>query len=319
MLANHYAAQGRKIIKLLKDLLPAEPVNQSTDATLRSSDTSLRSTSQPVNRSTKSEAIIARILVDVFGDADEKIKFTARMERIKIDANELGVRQSLSEAGLTGDVLDAKTDGLLHDRRILDAVRSDSVRICGQINDSTRQYLRRQLVEGMSGGETPLQLADRVQGVMQNSRDSALRISRNTVAQSLSLARREGRLAGGITHEVWLHSRGPGERRESHVAAEARYASDPKPIGDKFVVGGVTMACPRDPSAPAAETINCQCVVIGKRIKKAANDANNKNDDSSNSCNSWTDFVTYEQMLSRRGAAFDQAQAGKDKGNATDN
>ncbi len=312
MLTNHYAAQGRKITTLLRELIPDSGQPSAV------SDQQIENQKSKI----KNQEIIARILVDVFGDADERKKFSVRCHRIKIEANELGVRQSLTEAGLTGETAEATLQSTLHNPRIIAAVKSDSVRIAGQINDSTRQYLRRQLVAGMEAGETTIQLADRVQGVMQSSRGSALRISRNTVAQSLSRARHEGRLAGGITHEVWLHSRGPGERRESHVAAEARYAADPKPIGDNFVVAGVSLAYPRDPAGPAGEVINCQCVAIGKRIKKDCRpeagdyspqpeaDSLKPEADSPQPEADSLKFMTYEQML--------RARAAQEKNNATD-
>ncbi|MFA4945745.1 MAG: hypothetical protein WC789_13740, partial [Lentisphaeria bacterium] len=89
---------------------------------------------------------------------------------------------------------------------------------------------------------------------------------RNAVATSLSKARQEGHVAGGFTHKIWLHSRGPGVRRLSHVAAEAEYRATPVPISDPFVVEGESLMYPRDPAGSPGNTINCQCLSIGVRV-----------------------------------------------------
>jgi hypothetical protein len=104
---------------------------------------------------------------------------------------------------------------------------------------------------------------------MQGRRAQAYYIARNSVAQAISHARHTAQ-QGYATHEIWIHSRGPGERRQSHVDAEHRYREAPKPIGELWQIGAARLRYPRDPQGPPGEIINCQCMAIGKRIYPAA-------------------------------------------------
>lgn len=124
------------------------------------------------------------------------------------------------------------------------------------------------MTEGLEAGEDIRLLADRVQTFMGNRRASAMVVARNAVGQTLSMARAEGRAAAGMTHEIWLHSRGPGDRRPAHVEAERHYRREPKPIGQPWIVNGVELRYPRDPAGPPGEIVNCQCLAIGKRVAR---------------------------------------------------
>ncbi len=280
ILRGHYAAQSRKIVKLLRSYLKDVGV-------------------------VKDEAAIARILFDVFSDAGEKAKFTARLLPIVNDASELGLRQSLTEAGMSAEQITGRLPGLTGAPRMIAAAKSESIVISTKINAFTRNHLRRSLIEGLRGGESVNGLADRVQTFMNNRRGSALTTARNTVGQTLSRTRREGRVAGGMTHEIWIHSRGPGERREGHIAAEGKYRRQPKPILQPFIVNGVSLRYPRDTSGPPGEIINCQCLATGMRINKstehqAAEPLGRL---------ATTGFVDYGQMLAARSAAQEQDHA----------
>ena len=47
--------------------------------------------------------------------------------------------------------------------------------------------------------------------------------------------------------------------RESHLRAHIRYAANPIPVSEPFVVGGARLRFPLDPNGPPGETINCRC------------------------------------------------------------
>ena len=111
------------------------------------------------------------------------------------------------------------------------------------------------------------------------------------MGQSLSTARAAGRHRYA-THEIWIHSRGPGKRREGHVAAEAHYRKNPKPIGQAFLVNGVPLRYPRDPGGPPAEIVNCQCLALGKRLP-GTREAGGAED-------APPEIVSYEQVLLAR-------------------
>jgi len=248
MYANHFGAQQRVLLKLLrKYLVEANRAANSGPAV-------------------KSEAIIARILVEVFEDKDARLKFRARVQRVVNDSAELGLRQALSEAGLAGQALDEAAGRLMGDPRIVETLKSETVRISTRIDAFTRNHIRDSLLEGVQNGETVGKLADRVQDFMGGRRTASLSVARNTVSQTLSTSRHEGAAAAGMTHKGWIHSRGPGERRPAHIAAEQAYRSSPIPIAEPFVVNGYSLAYPRDYSSGAVgECVNCQCVALYSR------------------------------------------------------
>lgn len=250
VLRTRYLAQQRLLTKLLKERMPAP------------ADHSARGSSE-----SKDQLLVAEVLFDVFGSGDNRRRFRARMAQFTTDANELGVRQALSEAGLTGTALEDGTRRLLSSPGIVQAVRSDAIRVSTLIDNYTRQLVRDHLAEGLSAGEDVRKLADRVQAVMGNRRAAAMSVARNSVGQALSSSRHAGHLAAGMTHKGWIHSRGPGDRRPGHIEAEHRYMPEPIPLTQPFIINGVPLMYPRDFSAGRpAETVNCQCLQIAKRI-----------------------------------------------------
>lgn len=63
----------------------------------------------------------------------------------------------------------------------------------------------------------------------------------------------------------WINAHLPGARPE-HLAAERRYHPDgsvgPIPIDEPYRIAGFTALYPRDPSLPAAQSVNCHCQSI---------------------------------------------------------
>ena len=305
MLTNHFGAQQRKLLKALRDA--------DRDGTAGVPPVDSITGQRPVVQKID-ESIIARVLLSVFGNRKDRIAFRARVSAFVADTNELGLRQSLAEAGFEGDALTDALARLQADPSITHAMSQETVRISSMIDDRTRTVLRRSLIDGLNEGEDIRHLADRVGEVMGGRRKQSMTVARNSVGQSLSRSRRDGRVGAGMTHETWIHSRGPGERRETHIAAEDTYAARPKPIGEPFVVGGVRLRYPRDFSAGVPEeTINCQCMAIGKRIAagQRATAIEMIREALARS------FVTYDQMIALRqaegGSEVEDAQEDTDK------
>lgn len=258
-LARHYAAQGRQLARLVRQRLD----DGRADAASRRADSSI------VNLKSSIDAL-RTILVEIFNDEREVQRFRARLRPLVADGYELGIRQALAEAGLSDEQIAQAVRALTADPRLVAAIASDTVRITTRVNAQTRHILRHNLIAGLEAGESVNELADRVESVMGGRRRAALATARNSVGQALSAARAEGRAHSGVTHEVWIHSRGPGTRRPAHVAAERTYAAAPKPMGEPFIINGVALRYPRDPQGPAAEIVNCQCLALGKRIRQGA-------------------------------------------------
>lgn len=239
-------------------------------------------------KAVKNDGVVARVLLGVFGDAADKKAWRVKVRQFVLDANELGIRQALAEAGLTGTDLDNATRALLSNPRIRTAIENQAVQISTRLDDGTRELLRRNLSAGLDAGDDMGVLTDRVQDVMGSRRSAALGISRNAVAQTMSQARHEGHASVG-GKKSWIFSRGPGKRRPAHTIAEAEYREG-IPVGEPFVINGVPMSYPRDPSAPMREIANCMCLSILRRDAKGATIPLSR------------EFVTWDQMCAARAA-----------------
>jgi hypothetical protein len=123
------------------------------------------------------------------------------------------------------------------------------------------------LEEGCSQGEGRLILADRVQKILQSSRDVAIRVADNVVGAVLSESRYTGALSAGMTHKIWICPHGPFREIGGHRDAEKKYSRHPCPIEEPFVVTGVALRFPRDYTTGHPEQcIGCQCLAIAKRV-----------------------------------------------------
>ena len=128
------------------------------------------------------------------------------------------------------------------------------------IADAIHQEIESQLVEGLNGGETMQELADRVRGTFNGiSRERAMRIAMTETAAAYGAARQEALEQSGIEWKQWLTS-GNDNVRPSHELANGQR----RRINEPFTVGGASLMHPSDGSlgAPPEEVINCHCVSI---------------------------------------------------------
>lgn len=89
-----------------------------------------------------------------------------------------------------------------------------------QVNQSTKRRLRKELAEGIRGGETPEELADRVRGVYKTAYGSrALMIAKTEVARSSNWASREVQKAGGVTRREWVAQ---PDARDAHAEMDGQ-------------------------------------------------------------------------------------------------
>ena len=255
-LRGHYSRQERAVLAALKKYLT---VHNAYGRKLGKDDAG---------------EIVGRVLFDVFEDPPAKAGFRKRVRAFITEANELGLRQALHEGGFAAEALDEAVGALAANPAITAEIQGEAVRLSTLIDNASRRILRRSLTSGLTAGEDIRRLADRVQSVMGNRRAAAMTVARNTVGQTLSASRHRGHLAAGMTHKWWLHSRGPGERRPAHVAAEGVYAKNPIPLGERFIVNGKGLLYPRDfSSGHVDECVNCQCVQIAKRQRQGGKSA----------------------------------------------
>ena len=96
-------------------------------------------------------------------------------------------------------------------------------------------------------------------------------------ARSLVIARTESTTAANFginmgaessdyeVQKFWINTREPGRTRPSHLAM----TRDRIALNQPFMVGGVPMMYPGEVGAPAAEVVNCRCVMATEAVKDA--------------------------------------------------
>ena len=129
---------------------------------------------------------------------------------------------------------------------------------------TVRNQVNTTLEEGITNGETHLQLAARVKECFTDMADSeAKRIAMTEVNTAYNTARDLAMNEAGIEYKAWLSSHGPTVR-EGHAQAEEDYIDNPIPLDEPFVVDGEELMFPGDDSLGASlgNLINCQCIQL---------------------------------------------------------
>lgn len=123
------------------------------------------------------------------------------------------------------------------------------------INDTTKEKLRKTLSEGIAGGEGIPKLRDRVSQVMTEAKTSrAEKIARTETHNTVSNGTHETYKVANIKQREWLTSI-DGRERDSHAAINGEV----KGINEPFSNG---LMYPGDPSGPAEEVVNCRCTEL---------------------------------------------------------
>lgn len=154
-------------------------------------------------------------------------------------------------------IIEPVTDVDLMTSSLAAAILQDAKNRISSFSDELWNTAKSQLVEGIINGESVDDLRDRLRSVVELCEPRAETIARTEVisaSNSGSLALVQ--TAGFSGDKIWFST--PDDRtRESHRLAEGQTV----PIGSPFIVGGVPMQYPGDPTGPAAETINCRCTM----------------------------------------------------------
>lgn len=152
------------------------------------------------------------------------------------------------------DVIDRRLDGLgpqfVPDPDRPGRMMENPVRREARLNDpeiGALQAQRRQAVSALDADRTTWQMR-------------AERIARTESTGAYNAGAQTALLEEGAGAKMWLAT-GDARTRMSHLLASGECV----PTSEPFVVGGVTMMMPGDPSAPAEEVINCRCTIIGGR------------------------------------------------------
>jgi GNAT superfamily N-acetyltransferase len=129
----------------------------------------------------------------------------------------------------------------------------------GGVAETTGRRVDEALVEGVAAGDTPTELAARVDEVFQSAievrapmiaateANAASNTARVAVAQDMNMQ----------VDKIWW-SRLDGRVRPAHRAAHGQQ----RQVQEPFDVGGFPMRFPHDPAAPPHLIINCRCIVL---------------------------------------------------------
>lgn len=83
-------------------------------------------------------------------------------------------------------------------------------------------------------------------------------IARTAATRNYNILSLDWIVQEGMTQKRWCSQDDP-RVRPSHAAADGQTV----PVSQNFTVAGYLMSAPGDPAAPASETANCRCYVVG--------------------------------------------------------
>lgn len=221
-----------------------------------------KSADSPDQRLKKAEDIIARVVFDL---KKENGKIRVINDLFFQKASELGIRQALTESGVTGEDLAAAVPPVKASS-LLKASQAISTERVAAVNQVTQRKIAATLRSGLDQGEPLQQLTDRISDVLGESRARALRIARTQTAGALNTGRHAAMVAAGNDGKGWITS-GDDHVRQAHRQAGLDYAAA-IPIEQPFIVGGERLMYPGDPSGSAANIVNCRCLQIALALRE---------------------------------------------------
>lgn len=173
----------------------------------------------------------------------------------------LGAAQSISEVqGTEGEVLKAAVKQAVSSP-VVRQILATSLHHIESVNRTTQKQIEKQLSDGLAKEEGLAELADRIKGIYGEGGNlpKAMRIARTETAAAVSAGRHEGFKAAGVELKGWLTSR-DNIVRPAHRQAEVDYAKG-IPLDQPFSIANEWLRYPGDPSASAANRVNCRCMV----------------------------------------------------------
>jgi hypothetical protein len=220
-----------------------------------------------------------RIEAQLLGKASDFQQFQLPVIRASITRNMAELTRALEALGIT-DIDEAWSKGVdLLDRplaaggvrisavlpevdlRQLIAIRSFTVDRMRDVGREAAGRLTTRLGLVIAGEGTPNDAAREIQRTLDTSRSRALTITRTELGRAFSVATHERQTAARAVlpglRKQWRRS-GKVHSRPSHDVADGQL----REVDEPFLVGGHRLMYPRDPDAPAAETINCGCVSL---------------------------------------------------------
>lgn len=175
---------------------------------------------------------------------------TGKLKRISRahfkEAVRKGGKAVWTEVGADGD-FDPETDAT--QKRVEYQLRELS-----GVNETTRDALEKQIIAGLSNGESPIEIAQRIKDYYDSvSTGRATTIARTEVAKAYNGARWDAMKQLNIRGAEWFSANDEKVRDGHDIDGEFAV------LGEKFSNG---LLYPNDPSGAAENVINCRCVVV---------------------------------------------------------
>lgn len=136
-------------------------------------------------------------------------------------------------------------------------IKEKTLQFSFDINETTSNQLKDEIVAGLKAGETHAQIAGRVNKVFDFAEKyRAMRIARTEVADVENHAiMDQWNKSEQVPRKSWLHGGGGFEPRPEHVAMNGEIVR----ISERFSNG---LSYPGDPAGGPGETCNCTCTIL---------------------------------------------------------
>lgn len=135
-----------------------------------------------------------------------------------------------------------------------------------EVNEVTREKIRKALVKGLDAGESIPQISKRIASVFDINRGSRTdKIARTEIVGASNNGTHQGYVDSGIViTEVWIDSQDSVVRTFPH---NHKINGEEVALGKRFSNG---LLHPHDPGGAAGNVINCRCTSRAKKLKEAA-------------------------------------------------
>ncbi len=163
-----------------------------------------------------------------------------------------GIDRAIALMGITFDYT-------VDNPRAVELIRNKNMRFAEQVNNTTIEQLKEELIAGFQNGESIEKLAERVKTVFEYATKSrCLTIARTEVIGATNAGITDTyRLSGVVEYKEWLTARDEKVRPE-HIAADGQIVK----IDEMFTVGGEVLKFPGDPNGSPGNIVNCRCTVL---------------------------------------------------------
>jgi len=138
-------------------------------------------------------------------------------------------------------------------------LRNKTMRFAEQVNQTTINDLKQQLIAGFQNGESIDEIAERVRNVFDFATESRSRTIARTEIIGATNAGIEDTFKESqvVEYKEWLTARDELVR-EAHAAADGQTVK----LNEVFDIGGEALKFPGDPNGSPGNIVNCRCTLL---------------------------------------------------------